>query len=80
MQRHDVASTLRRRCIDAMCLLEMLSMKLKSETHVCQNTETDTNILFYSLLESTANEGLLLWCQKQTASYKNVNIKNFHVR
>lgn len=32
-----------------------------------------------SVEESSAKEGLLLWCQKKTAPYKNVKVSNFHM-
>lgn len=42
----------------------------------CQ-TNTISNVC---ISETSAKEGLLLWCQRKTAPYRNVNVQNFHCR
>lgn len=39
----------------------------------------DYQIKGISVEELSAKEGLLLWCQKKTAGYKDVKVDNFHV-
>ena len=39
----------------------------------------DFQIKGISVEEKSAKEGLLLWCQKKTKGYRDVNIDNFHI-
>lgn len=40
----------------------------------------DFQVCVVSCTDNTAKAGLLLWCQRKTAPYNNVNIKDFHMR
>ena len=74
MQRHDVASTLRRRCINVMCPLEMIYPKQMHEVllFVCFKTAYETNL---SSKLPVADRTREIWGRK---SVGDVLVPDFH--
>lgn len=61
-------------------LLEIVDGNLKMTLGMIWTIILRFAIQDISVEEMTAKEGLLLWCQRKTAPYKNVNVQNFHLR
>ena len=63
-----------------MFILEIVDGNLKMTLGMIWTIILRFAIQDISVEEMTAKEGLLLWCQRKTAPYKNVNVQNFHLR
>lgn len=64
--------------IDSVCV-EIVDGNLKMTLGMIWTIILRFAIQDISVEEMTAKEGLLLWCQRKTAPYKNVNVQNFHL-
>lgn len=62
------------------CFLEIVDGNTKMTLGMIWTIILRFAIQDISVEEMTAKEGLLLWCQRKTAPYKNVNVQNFHLR
>jgi actinin alpha len=67
-------------CLFFPCLLEIVDGNTKMTLGMIWTIILRFAIQDISVEEMTAKEGLLLWCQRKTAPYKNVNVQNFHLR
>uniref|UniRef100_A0A672LHP6 Alpha-actinin-3-like n=1 Tax=Sinocyclocheilus grahami TaxID=75366 RepID=A0A672LHP6_SINGR len=66
-------------CFLASHTLEIVDGNLKMTLGMIWTIILRFAIQDISVEETSAKEGLLLWCQRKTAPYRNVNVQNFHI-
>lgn len=86
MRFHKIANV--NKALDFIASKDVKLVSIGAEEIVDGNTKMTLGLIWTIILRfaiqnieveaSTAKEGLLLWCQRKTAPYKNVNVQNFH--
>lgn len=86
MRFHKIANV--NKALDFIASKDVKVVSIGAEEIVDGNTKMTLGLIWTIILRfaiqdieveaSTAKEGLLLWCQRKTAPYKNVNVLNFH--
>uniref|UniRef100_A0A8C8K2S8 Actinin alpha 3a n=1 Tax=Oncorhynchus tshawytscha TaxID=74940 RepID=A0A8C8K2S8_ONCTS len=88
MRFHKIANV--NKALDFICSKGVKLVSIGAEEIVDGNTKMTLGMIWTIILrfaiqdisveETSAKEGLLLWCQRKTAPYRNVNVQNFHIR
>uniref|UniRef100_A0A2K6E4Q0 Actinin alpha 3 n=1 Tax=Macaca nemestrina TaxID=9545 RepID=A0A2K6E4Q0_MACNE len=79
MRFHKIANVNKALDFIASKGVKLVSIGAEGEEIVDRNLKmTAGDDLDASSFKTSAKEGLLLWCQRKTAPYRNVNVQNFH--
>uniref|UniRef100_A0AAQ4RJF1 Actinin alpha 3b n=1 Tax=Gasterosteus aculeatus aculeatus TaxID=481459 RepID=A0AAQ4RJF1_GASAC len=87
MRFHKIANV--NKALDFICSKGVKLVSIGAEEIVDGNAKMTLGMIWTIILrfaiqdisveETSAKEGLLLWCQRKTAPYRNVNVQNFHI-
>ncbi|XP_071219383.1 alpha-actinin-3-like isoform X3 [Salvelinus alpinus] len=87
MRFHKIANV--NKALDFICSKGVKLVSIGAEEIVDANVKMTLGMIWTIILrfaiqdisveETSAKEGLLLWCQRKTAPYRNVNVQNFHI-
>uniref|UniRef100_A0A3Q3BDD3 Actinin alpha 3b n=1 Tax=Kryptolebias marmoratus TaxID=37003 RepID=A0A3Q3BDD3_KRYMA len=87
MRFHKIANV--NKALDFICSKGVKLVSIGAEEIVDGNMKMTLGMIWTIILrfaiqdisveETSAKEGLLLWCQRKTAPYRNVNVQNFHI-
>ncbi|XP_070786055.1 alpha-actinin-3b isoform X6 [Enoplosus armatus] len=87
MRFHKIANV--NKALDFICSKGVKLVSIGAEEIVDGNGKMTLGMIWTIILrfaiqdisveETSAKEGLLLWCQRKTAPYRNVNVQNFHI-
>ncbi|KAJ8276186.1 hypothetical protein COCON_G00079380 [Conger conger] len=87
MRFHRIANV--NKALDFICSKGVKLVSIGAEEIVDGNVKMTLGMIWTIILrfaiqdisveETSAKDGLLLWCQRKTATYRNVNVQNFHI-